>query len=77
MNCMATPPPSDWTDHCRPGDAQFIEQVTQPGRERTQRIVTAGFGGFTVPEQIRATTRYFFDSWGSTARQVAELPAMP
>ena len=36
-----------------------------------------GVCGFTVPEQIGATTRYFFDNWGSTARQVAELPAMP
>ena len=29
------------TDHRRPGDAKFIEQITQPHRERTQRIVTA------------------------------------
>ena len=65
------------TDHCRPGDAKFIEQVTQPCRERTQRIVTARLSGFTVPDGSGAACRYFFDSWGSTARQVAELPAMP
>jgi len=41
------------TDHRRPRDAELIEQITQPCRERSQRIITARLGGFTVSEQIR------------------------
>ena len=41
------------THHRRPADAEFIEQITQPYRERAQRIVTARLSGFTMPEQIR------------------------
>jgi hypothetical protein len=65
------------THHRRPADAEFIEQITQRYRERTQRIVTARLGRFTCPNKSGATTRYFFDNWGNTARQVAELPAIP
>src|SRR6202044_985498 len=33
--------------------AELIEQITQPRRERTQRVVTARLGRFTVPQQVR------------------------
>ncbi len=65
------------THHRRPGNAEIIEQITQRYRERAQRIVTARLSGFTMPNKSGATTRYFFDNWGNTAPQVAELPAMP
>jgi hypothetical protein len=52
------------THHRRPGDAKFIEQITQRYRERPQRIVTARLSGFTVPEQVRCHHPVFLRQLG-------------
>ena len=44
-------------DDGRLRDAQLVEEVAQPHRERAERVVAAGLRRLAVAEQVGATTR--------------------
>ena len=65
-------------DDRRARNTQLVEQVTQPHRERAERVVAPGLGGLTVPQQVgRDDAVFLATAGGSPPATSPELPAIP